>query len=112
MEMSALKDLRGNPLVVGNQYLIELKPTEEEPIEREQKMFGHNQIGTLKSLVIVEGDTPSGIFKLKNGDEVTVNNFTCTFTPCSSGTCSISGGKRRSRRTKRSKRSRRSRRFA
>jgi hypothetical protein len=111
MEISALKDLRGNPLVIGKQYLIKLKPTEEEPIEREQQMFGHNQIGTLESFGEVEDDTPTGTFQLENGDKVTVNNFICTFTPCSSGTCSISGGKRRSRR-KRSRRSRRSRRFA
>jgi hypothetical protein len=111
LEGPPLKDKNGNPLVIGNSYRIELR--KPDPSIRPSELvniFGHNEIGTLKRLFTVEGDTPSGVFELKNGHKVLVNNFICTFTPCSGETC-ISGGKRRSRRTKRSRR-RRSRRFA
>ena len=104
-----LKDKNNTPLVVGNSYRIKLK---NDGITEEQlaQFPGHNKIGVLQKVEIVDGNTPSGIF-LIDGKVMDFNNYIATFTPCIDLTCSMSGGKRRSRRS-RSRRYKRSRRFA
>ena len=110
----ALKDVNGNPLVIGNKYRIRVKNEDMLNNLRSDQLresYAHNKLGTLTELLTVGDDIPSGIFKLEDDGEITLNNYDCTFTRCMDLTCSISGGKRRTRRTRRSKR-RRSRRFA
>jgi hypothetical protein len=109
-----LLDSEGKPLVVGNRYIIKLRDhkfveqlTQSDPNSL-VTIFGHNEIVTFLDLYIVEGDTPTGTFKMKDGTTVTSNNFTSKFILCKDDSCSISGGKRRTRRTRR----KRSRRFA
>lgn len=113
VEIPELKDVKGNPLVVGNRYRIKLrddkyveKLTQSDP-NALVTIFGHNEIVTLVNLYIVEGDTPTGTFKMEDGTEVTSNNFTSVFIPCENESCSMSGG-----RTKRKRKRRRTRRFA
>ena len=110
----ALKDVNGNPLVIGKKYRIRVKNEDMLNNLRSDQLresYAHNKIGTLTELLTVGDDIPSGIFKLEDDGEITLNNYDCTFTRCMDLTCSVSGGKRRTRRTIRSKR-RRSRRFA
>ena len=107
-----LKDTNGNPLVVENSYRIKLKNNGISTEEQLAQFPGHNKMGVLKEVKIVDGDTPSGTF-LIDGKEMDFNNYNSEFIPCLDSTCSVSGGKRRSRRSsrRRSKR-RRTRRFA
>ena len=115
----ALKDVNGNPLVIGKKYRIRVKNEDMLNNLRSDQLresYAHNKLGTLTELLTVGDDIPSGIFKLEDDDdgEITLNNYDCTFTRCMDLTCSVSGGKRRTRRTRRTIRSkrRRSRRFA
>ena len=105
----ALKDVNGNPLLIGNKYRIRVKNEEMLNNLRSDQLresYAHNKLGTLTELLTVGDDIPSGIFKLEDDGEITLNNYDCTFTRCMDLTCSISGGKRRTRRTRRSKRRR------
>ena len=56
-----LKDKNNTPLVVGNSYRIKLK---NDGITEEQlaQFPGHNKIGVLQKVEIVDGNTPSGFF--------------------------------------------------
>jgi hypothetical protein len=108
LEIPTLKDVNNSSLVVGNSYKIRLK---NDGMTELSEFPGHNKIGVLQKVEIVEGDTPSGKF-LIDGTIMDFNNYIATFTPCVDLTCSISGGKRRSKRSRRSRRYRRSRRFA
>lgn len=109
VKIPELKDVNNAPLVVGNSYRIKLKNdgNTENPLST---FPGHNKIGVLQTVEIVDGDTLSGKF-LIDGKIMDFNNYIATFTPCIDLTCSMSGGKRRSRR-RRSRRSKRSRRVA
>ena len=110
----ALKDVNGNPLVIGKKYRIRVKNEDMLNNLRSDQLresYAHNKLGTLTELLTVGDEIPSGKFKLEDDREITLNNYDCTFTRCMDLTCSVSGGKRRTRRTRRSKR-RRSRRFA
>lgn len=108
-----LLDSKKKPLVLGNRYRIKLRDdkfveqlTQSDPNSL-VTIFGHNEIVTCLNLYIVEGDTPTGTFKMKDGTTVTSNNFTSKFIPCEDESCSISGG-----RTRRKRKRRRTRRFA
>jgi hypothetical protein len=104
VEIPTLKDINGTPLVVNNSYRIKLK--NDGNTEELSQFPGHNKIGVLQRVEIVDGNTPSGIF-LINGKQMDFNNYIATFTPCIDLTCSMSGGRSRRRRSRRSKRSRR-----
>ena len=112
-ELVELKDINGTPLVVGNRYRIKLRDHKfvEELTQYNPKslvsIFGHNEIVTFLNFYIVEGDTPTGKFKMTDGTTVTSNNFTSKFIPCGDSTCSLSGGRSRRSRSRRYKRSRR-----
>ena len=108
-----LLDSDRKPLVVGNRYRIKLRDDKfVEQLTRSDPnalvtIFGHNEIVTFLNVYIVEGDTPTGTFEMKNGDKVTSNNFTSKFILCQDESCSISGGRTRCKRKRR-----RTRRFA